>query len=655
MSLTFQELVKLKNEVGKISEKKLLALALFHNPKNSFKNKKITRFLHFLRKGNPVLSKKERSRLSITSTVTCIKSLLIDHISDYDLDTFIEELYARFKDKELTTTGLEHGNAFTIGLLLPILPLIQSTKKNQQKKIITFCTAQAKKALSEGGIHIDGFPKQGYLTYYNLVGLQEIDQDVNVHDTYQVVLDWSKKELFKQISYFQSGDEEEADVFQLGYNLLILFRFCRSDLRESVIDLCLKIIFDVQLKRGVWEKRTPLFNYAKKGDAFPFSFELLNALFSEFQGFEDKFIPYEDQLLKTFDWTKKNARYHVVEGEKKNEIPLWKSVSRQEIIFAESWATSEVYLFLFYFKNYISKRLQKLVLTEFSGKRYIIPDENAFKGLNLPNVNLDENEIELDKLLKDKLLDPLKLSSKRKYSLVNQGNPDAMIRSGIFFGPPGTGKTTYAKRIAQYLGWPLVIVNPSDFAREGITLMPRVTSEIFEKLMELEDTVIFFDEMEELIKTRNEVTVFEQRFLTTTLLPKIQQLHDNSGSIFLVATNYLETIDEAAKRDGRFDFKIQILPPSEQSKLKFLKEELKKNKQEKKYQDIKDQLVSSSIIDSLKYSSRNEFKKLLQQFSDLKYDSKKVSEEIVKFSMTYYLKNRVDELRAADKKNVFEI
>jgi predicted PilT family ATPase len=42
------------------------------------------------------------------------------------------------------------------------------------------------------------------------------------------------------------------------------------------------------------------------------------------------------------------------------------------------------------------------------------------------------------------------------YSLVSHPNRVALARSGIVFGLPGMGKTTYVKRIARYLGWPLV-------------------------------------------------------------------------------------------------------------------------------------------------------------------------------------------------------
>lgn len=107
-------------------------------------------------------------------------------------------------------------------------------------------------------------------------------------------------------------------------------------------------------------------------------------------------------------------------------------------------------------------------------------------------------------------------------------------------------------------------------------LITTTTSRVFELLMELEDAVVFFDEMEELLRTRKgEAGSFEQKFLTTSLLPKLQSLHDRANCLFFVATNHFQDIDEAAKREGRFDFQIQISPPSYDEKLRMLRDSWK--------------------------------------------------------------------------------
>ncbi|MGB6161689.1 MAG: AAA family ATPase [Pseudonocardiaceae bacterium] len=152
--------------------------------------------------------------------------------------------------------------------------------------------------------------------------------------------------------------------------------------------------------------------------------------------------------------------------------------------------------------------------------------------------------------------------------------------------------------MAEYLGWPLVV-----FAEEGLPLIATVASRVFAKLLELEDTVIFFDEMEALMHTRADVGVsFEQKFLTTSLLPKLQELADRAACLFFVATNHFETIDRATQRPGHFDFRLQIMPPSYEEKLRLARERLGPDA----YRLLEADLRRQPYRENIRLASRNE-------------------------------------------------
>jgi hypothetical protein len=137
----------------------------------------------------------------------------------------------------------------------------------------------------------------------------------------------------------------------------------------------------------------------------------------------------------------------------------------------------------------------------------------------------------------------------------------------ILHGPPGTAKTSIAKQIAADLNWPLKIITQSDFLKGGRDKIETEADHIFTACAFLKDVVVLFDELEELILSRDVLAAdtggkapkealgadLESRLLTTSMLPKIHELRDRRRIVFIFATNRLGRIDHAATRLGRFD------------------------------------------------------------------------------------------------------
>ena len=146
------------------------------------------------------------------------------------------------------------------------------------------------------------------------------------------------------------------------------------------------------------------------------------------------------------------------------------------------------------------------------------------------------------------------------------------IYSMIWFGPPGTGKTSYARRLASDLKWPLLEVTQKDFLVRGTDYIDACAEQIFKLLLCLKRVVILFDELEELVQARENVSTGQNgaptpnetasRLLTTSMLPRIHELRDQAQVVFIFATNRLATFDPAATRLGRIDAIIPIPPPS---------------------------------------------------------------------------------------------
>jgi SpoVK/Ycf46/Vps4 family AAA+-type ATPase len=132
--------------------------------------------------------------------------------------------------------------------------------------------------------------------------------------------------------------------------------------------------------------------------------------------------------------------------------------------------------------------------------------------------------------------------------------------SMILYGPPGTSKTTVAKKLAQELRWPLLVLNQSTFLSQGIDSLDSEAERIFMLVSHLKKTVVLFDEVEELVEERSSPDKLS-RLLTTSMLPRIHHLRDERRVVFIFATNHVESIDRAITRLGRFDIIRSVWPP----------------------------------------------------------------------------------------------
>jgi len=130
----------------------------------------------------------------------------------------------------------------------------------------------------------------------------------------------------------------------------------------------------------------------------------------------------------------------------------------------------------------------------------------------------------------------------------------------ILFGPPGTGKTSFAKAIASRLGWPFVELFPSRLAATGTGGLAASLREAFADLAELDELVLFIDEVEEIATARAGATTAELG-VTNELLKLIPAFRQHDSRLLVCATNAVHSLDSAFLRPGRFDYVIPVGPP----------------------------------------------------------------------------------------------
>ena len=127
----------------------------------------------------------------------------------------------------------------------------------------------------------------------------------------------------------------------------------------------------------------------------------------------------------------------------------------------------------------------------------------------------------------------------------------------MLFGPPGTGKTSFARAVASRLSWAFVELHPS-LLGQGAQAAASLRDAL-DDLRRVDHLVCFIDEADEIASTR--AARPDNQSVVNELLKIIPAFKSRPGRLMIMATNSIAAIDPAMLRPGRFDLIIPVGAP----------------------------------------------------------------------------------------------
>ena len=148
------------------------------------------------------------------------------------------------------------------------------------------------------------------------------------------------------------------------------------------------------------------------------------------------------------------------------------------------------------------------------------------------------------------------LNKPEEYAKYGVTIPNGML----LYGPPGCGKTFFAKHFAEEVGFNFMLATPSTLKSRYINATQENIAKMFDEAEKNAPTIIFIDEINELLPNRDSDAHEMAKSAVNEMLAQMDRTGEK-GIFIIGATNYPDMIDPAMLRAGRLDKKFYLPPP----------------------------------------------------------------------------------------------
>jgi transitional endoplasmic reticulum ATPase len=151
-----------------------------------------------------------------------------------------------------------------------------------------------------------------------------------------------------------------------------------------------------------------------------------------------------------------------------------------------------------------------------------------------------------------------------------------VVNGVLLYGPPGTGKTYLTRALAGKLDYNFISVTPTDITSSLVGEAAENVADLFRVARQNQPCLVFIDEIDAIASARGggAQKTQSERQMVNQLLTELTEIQ-GEDVIVVGATNMLEEVDDAIKRSGRFDERIEVPPPDEPARVAILRVHLR--------------------------------------------------------------------------------
>jgi cell division protease FtsH len=228
-------------------------------------------------------------------------------------------------------------------------------------------------------------------------------------------------------------------------------------------------------------------------------------------------------------------------------------------------------------------RLRRLLST-LEGEDYPADPRRAYRqlrqatlvgALEVPAIDLDKDVGGYSKVkqrLRSEILDVMAHKDRSTDTEEISRLEDLIPRGMIFWGPPGTGKTLFAKGMAASLGAAITVVSGPELKSKWVGESEDNLRQVFHRARQSAPSIIVFDELDSFASARGTYTGSGvEHSMVNQLLTEMDGFRKEELVFVIGTTNFVEILDPALLRPGRFEFHLHIPYPDNDDRREILK------------------------------------------------------------------------------------